>query len=253
MNEKDIDLNAPAFIEENEEEESQEEVKVEEKVSPSPEKEAVVEETKKPEVGRIPYSRFETVNEAKIKAETELEILRQQLAEKAETNQTQDIPQEWIDLYGDSEQSKKAWEIQKNLVKNWQEEATQKAIEKIELSKKEQEEIVEKNLEEIDNSLEEFQSTLGRKLTEEEENAILDIQDEWTPKDEKGNYIAPLISPEKAWEVYTLRNKTATATKSQARRRVVSITSQGSESSDNSSNDWEQWRPGDTQLWKKSL
>jgi hypothetical protein len=45
---------------------------------------------------------------------------------------------------------------------------------------------------------------LGRELTENEQIAILDIVDEYTPKDKDGNYLCHLLPFDYAWKVYKL-------------------------------------------------
>jgi len=64
-----------------------------------------------------------------------------------------------------------------------------------------------KNVAEIDKNLDALAKHIGRTLTDEEQEAVLDIVDEFMPKNEDGNYFWPLISFEKAWEVYELRNQ----------------------------------------------
>lgn len=58
------------------------------------------------------------------------------------------------------------------------------------------------NVSEIDDRLEDLTEYLGRELTEDETSAILDIVDEYTPKDSDGNYLVGLIPFDYAWEVY---------------------------------------------------
>lgn len=64
-----------------------------------------------------------------------------------------------------------------------------------------------KNVAEIDKNLAALAIHVGRPLTDDEQGAALDIVDEFMPKDEKGGYYWPLISFEKAWEVYEMRKQ----------------------------------------------
>ena len=61
---------------------------------------------------------------------------------------------------------------------------------------------VKDNLAIIDELLEDLEEDSGRELTEHETSAILDIVDEYTPKDDKGNYIVELLPFDYAWEIY---------------------------------------------------
>ena len=218
----------------------------EEAVSGSTEEEPVADKA------RIPYSRFETVNEAKIKAEARAELLEQQLEDfkKSKTVDTEDIelPAEWVELYGDSDAAKRAYSLQLGINERLIETAQTKVLESIKSAEKEEKETIARNLEVIEDSLAQFQETLGRSLTEVEENAILDIQDEFTAKDSNGKYVSELLSPEKAFEIYTLRNTAVTAKKVQAKRGVVSLTGASSEgtvsgsSADYNPSAWGSWR-----------
>ncbi len=60
---------------------------------------------------------------------------------------------------------------------------------------------------EIDARLDALAAHIGRPMTEDEQSAVLDIVDDFQPKDEKGDFLGPLISFEKAWEVYELRSQ----------------------------------------------
>ena len=67
---------------------------------------------------------------------------------------------------------------------------------------------LEENVAEIDENMENLVAYIGRDLTEYEECRILEIVDEYTPKDKDGNYSEDLFSFEKAWRIY-LENKEA--------------------------------------------
>jgi hypothetical protein len=230
-----------AEVEEETDEEVEEEQQVEEKVSVSTEEDTVADKA------RVPYSRFETVNERAIRAEERLAVLEEQLnSNRTESTEEISIPDEWVELYGDSDAAKRAYELQVKSLERMRDESTNRILEDIDKRQTEKQQETERNIEAIDNSLIEFQEEKGIKFTEADESSILDIQDEWTPKDEKGNYIAPLISVEKAYEILTLRQNSAKTDKIIARRKVVSITGSGNEGesspSDYEAKAWGSWR-----------
>lgn len=219
--------------------------KVEEKVSASTDEDAAADKA------RIPYSRFETVNEEKIRAQERVKYLEEQLASKTPEAQTEelDLPSEWVELYGNSDEAKRAYGLQMSLNERMQEQAAQKAVEMIEGRKTDQEKIVQENLQVIEQELTSFSDTLGRKLTEGEENAILNIQDEFTPKDEDGRYLSKLLSPDKAFEIHTLRQAQTVAKTKQSKNRVLAVTGANSEADssnasgkDYNSQAWGSWR-----------
>ena len=171
---------------------------VEKKVSPSPDEDDVADKA------RIPYSRFEKVHERAIRAEERLKLLEEQKA--VEPEQTDPEPDaEWIELYGDSDAAKRAYAAQVRYMDKIREQAEQSILENIDKRQSVKEKELEQNIEYIDEQLGKLQESLGRELSEAEENSILDIQDEFTPKDDKGNYIAPLLDPEKAFEIHNLK------------------------------------------------
>jgi hypothetical protein len=61
---------------------------------------------------------------------------------------------------------------------------------------------VKDNVAIIDELLEDLEAEIGRKLSEDETSAVLDIVDEYTPKDNKGNYLVELLPFDYAWEIY---------------------------------------------------
>jgi hypothetical protein len=58
----------------------------------------------------------------------------------------------------------------------------------------------------IDENLENLSLYVGRLLTEDETSAILDIVDEYTPKDDKENYLVELLPFDYAWKIYEAKN-----------------------------------------------
>ena len=238
------DVSVNDIFSENEEEQPEVVEEKKEEVSVSPEEDTVADKA------RIPYSRFETVNEAKIRAEEKVKYLEEQLASKrVDTQSDVEIPEEWTELYGDNDVSKRAYQLQLNLNQKFQEEVTQRAFERIENQRTEQEESTKENLKVIDENLAGLSEELGRKLTETEESSILDIQDEFTQKDEQGNYLVPLLPADKAFEILTLRNEKVSFQKKQAKNRVLSATGASTEGDTSTPvganfnpNSWGSWR-----------
>lgn len=220
---------------------------VEEKVSASTEEEDAVADK-----ARIPYSRFEKVNERAIRAEERLRLLEEQSQSKAESNEDVTVPPEWEELYGDSDAAKRAYVLQQSMFDRMREETTEKTLSAIESRQTERQTEIENNLDYIEDNLAELSKNLGRDLTEAEESSVLDIQDEFTPKDDKGNYIAPLLQADKAFEIYTLRRGNATAKTTIARRKVVSITGSSSEG-EGSNSAFDNYKPGASGLWRDQL
>jgi predicted RNA-binding protein len=66
---------------------------------------------------------------------------------------------------------------------------------------------IEGNIGIIDEQFLELQEMIGRELTEDEQSEVLDIVDEYTPKDKDGNYLCSLLPFDYAWEIYEVQKR----------------------------------------------
>lgn len=247
-----IDLNAPAFGEGAQkmadilpagnaiEQEPKEEPKVEEPKAPEAEpiepKEEVVEEVSA-EKPRVTYSRFENVSRARREAEAEAEKWRQRAVELESTiferkseAQTPNEPLElWLEMYGDSEASRRAFKLQQDQNEKIKAEAREEALRVVREERENEAARTSQNEKLIEDHLDSVSAIAGRDLSKKEQDAILDILDEYTPKDAEGNIAGALISPDKAWEIFELKEQAKGTPKKQARDSVAALTSPRSE------------------------
>lgn len=205
---------------------------------------------------RVPYSRFETVNERAVRAEAELELLKEQLT-KAQSQPTYqdpgELPADWVELYGDTEASKRAWIRQQDSDRKrfaaLEETAVKKAVESLQ---KVQSEAAAQEAEATQYIGESFDDYLGKNkksFSEKEQEAILDIVDGMTPVGEDGKYVAdPTFFIPKAVELYELRKAHVEASKKASRRDATQLVGANSDSSHPTpvdtfrSGDWDSWR-----------
>lgn len=222
-----FDPNAPAF---GPEAQKAEDLKT--ATTPEPVVPVVKEQEQIPsdEENKVPYSRFKKFHDAAREAEATAERYRLEAEEwkhKASSyepkTETADLPDFWKELYGDSEASKKAWVVQSKANQSLIEQARQEAREAVKAEAREESERVENNSEAIESGLETLSEYAGRKLSEAEQSAVLDIIDDYSPKDEDGNFISP-IPFEKAYDIYELQQQASKAPKVASRNRVASIT-----------------------------
>lgn len=264
MDKDKIDLNAPAFGVNAQKVSSLEEpVAPVEEVATEPtevqkEETPAVESAEEPE--RVKYSRFKKVYDRAIEAEREAEEWRA----KAQSYNTQeparresesgDTPSWWNELYGESDAATKAWKIQESANQRLIDEARSQAIEAVQGERQQETARVRENEAVIDKNLDALQDYAGHQLSEREQSAVLDIVDEYTPKDDDGNYLGATIPFEKAWDIYELKQAASKAPRVQSRDRVAALSgsqSQGEPSADAVKN--ENWNPLDWSAYKKRL
>lgn len=255
-----IDLNAPAFgpgsqsgdvlnkVEPSVEE--QPEVKQEEEESV----ETSVEENK------VPYSRFkkyhDEARQAKIEAEEwrrKAEELEQQRPTRYEEDDSS-MPSYWKELYGDSDASRRAWQIQEQREQEIEKRAYEAALRATEEQELIQQERIEGNVAAIDENFELLSDYVGRELTAKEQSAILDIVDDFTPKDEYGRYAGPLIPFDKAWEMYELKQGSARASQRKDRDNVAALSGTSSQGNTEVNEEADRnWNPLARGTWRKRL
>lgn len=275
MDKTKIDLNAPAFGPDSQklsdlsddkpevEAPEVEEVKKEE-VTAEPSAEGSEEEPK-----RVTYSRFKNVWSRAEQAEKDAEEAHREAEEwkrRAEQHQepvkqeSQNInaPNWWVKLFGNDDAAMEGWktydsgtsEIQERMVK----EAQEKALEAIKNERNQEETRVKENMNKIDSELEQLEAFVGRGLTEKEQSSVLDIVDDYSPKDDQGNYLGATIPFEKAWEIYELKNQAAKAPKTKARDNVAAINASQSQGEPSVTTEKDKnWNPLNWDDYKKRL
>lgn len=212
------------------------------------------EELSKP---KVPYSRFENVSRARREAEAEAEKWRQRALELEESRfkpqQSGEIPQDWIQLYGDTEQSRAAWKIQSQREDALMARAEERAFQRLQGAREEEQAATRQNLETIDEHLEIVSEIAGRELTETEQSRILDIIDEGTAKDDDGNYLGAIMPPQMAWKVYELETQTGKSGSKRSRdnvARATSASSSGEPTADQIERN-KNWKPWSSDRWPK--
>lgn len=193
---------------------------------------------------KIPYSRFKTISDQKreaearaLEAQERLERIlneREQRVQEAEKPEDEKLLGYMIKLYGDNENTREAYKVELERLAYLEKRAEQRAIESVKEYRENEAKALEKNEEIIDNNLEDLESYVGKKLTEKEQSGILEIVDEYTPKDEDGNYSGDLLPFDKAYEIYQLKNQTRTQASKKARSNATNLTSRNTEGEPNS-------------------
>lgn len=199
---------------------------------------------------RVPYTRFKKMHDERDSFAEKIKALETELASRGEhktETRTEDMPEEWKLLYGDGEVSQKAWAVQQRREQKLREDAVKAAIDLVRSEQAEAIKAEERKEAALDSYLSSLKENLGTKYSETLEEELLSIVDEFSPVGEDGKY-ASLISPEKAIEIYNLREAKKTSKTKAAREKVVDLTagkSQGeAEAPVRASDDrsWDAWR-----------
>ena len=251
-------LNARAFGEDPKEVESKETStaeasqaeSTEEKDKPSSEATESVEEK------RIPYSRLKTVVErarvAEQKAEEaerrykDLESKREESRGRSNEPYADAIATRIKKLYGDNDTSKEIIEIELARQKEIEEIAERKAYEALDRRETSSRSEIESNERVLEEKLEDFSLTLGRDLTQKEEDELLAIADQYSPVGEDGKYLSGQPLPlDRAWEIYEMKLASQGQKSKRSRSEATELTGTSTDGDgDTKPADSESWRPG---------
>lgn len=195
-------------------------------VPPATENEGVDEVS---EEARVPYSRLKTVVEQRDQLATRISTIEEQLASQAQQRETaqetlteNEMPREWIALYGDGPLAQQAWNVQLQREQKLMEQAEARAVTRIKQEEQQEAQALKDNEALIDESLASLQDKLGKKLTSKQEEDILSIVDEFSPADASGKYLS-VFPFDKAYEIYELRNLKTSAPTKKARLEVADL------------------------------
>lgn len=227
------------------------EIKQEESAASSPAENTVVEEV---EEAKVPKSRFLTMHSRAIDAEKRLREMEAertyQPAEPSQEHQKTELPDHWVEMFGDSDASKKAYTAEQERLSAIEEKAAERAYQRLEGREKEEEARTAEIVESFDQAFEELEILSDKQFTDDEQVAILDIVEQYSPKDKDGKLLRDFLLPlDKAYEIYSVRTDAKTAEKKAARSQVASLTGARSEGSPTGSST-QAWQPGQ---WRNKI
>lgn len=218
------------------------------------------------EENKVPYSRFKKFHERAITAEQEKQLWKDRYEalerEGKEFYPKHEVPgavpEWWLKLYGDTTQTREGWDVyqkaRESEMSSLKKQLRSEAIEELRDEQRGEQQRITKNLETIDDNLDNLSAFVGRDLTDSEQSKVLDIVDEFTPKDDDGNYLGNILSFEKAWEVYEMRSKVGNAGRRESRDRIAGLS--GAQSRGEPTTQAEEdknFKPGAWGAWRKRL
>lgn len=226
-------------------------------VAPTAEPEIETIETKpeaEVEEAKVPKSRFLTMHQRAVEAEKRLREIEaeraQQSTEPTPRTETTELPDYWIEMFGDSDASMKAYEAEQARLAAIEEKAAERAFERLTSREKEEEARTADIVDSFDRAFEELGVAQDHEFTDEEQVAILDIVEKYSPKDKDGMMMRDYLLPvDKAYEIYSVLNEAKTSVSRKERSAVAALTGARSEGSGDGQES-ENWRPGQ---WRNKI
>ena len=205
---------------------------------------------------KVPYSRLKTVVERARLADQRAEEAERRLADlesrREESRGRSNEPYEDAiaarikKLYGDNDTSKEIIKIELARQKEIEEIAERKAYEALDRRESSSRSEIESNERVLEEKLEDFSLTLGRDLTQKEEDELLAIADQYSPTGEDGKYLSGEPLPlDRAWEIYEMKRDSQGQKSKRSRSEATELTGTSTDGDgDTKPADSESWRPG---------
>lgn len=240
----------------------------EEAVETTPEPEAPVQEetvnlpepvVPEPEEEKVPKSRFLTMHERAVNAEkraTQLEAERSTYSARQEPVKPaddEDLKKFYLETFGDTPTAQKLYENELARLSSIENRAAERAYERILGREKEDAEIIDRRVASIDSAFEELSVVEGKEFSDDEQVALLDIVEEYSPKDKDGKLIGEYLLPlDRALEIYKMKSEPIVIAKKTQRNAVASLSGAKSEGTPSDASDAD-WKPGERGRWMNKI
>lgn len=224
-------------------------VETESEEGKEPPKEEPVEVVKaaepEPEEDKVPKSRFLTMHQRAVDAEKALRAFEAERASHPEVeiplHDDEALKQHYIKIFGDTELTDNLYKAELARLNSIEDKVAERAYERLSKREEEEQKLIDERVQSFDTAFEELSITTGKdEFSDDEQVAILDIVEEYSPKDAKGNLIGDFLMPlDKAFEIYSLRTETTVKPKRNERNKVASIVGAKTDGAPTSGNDAE--------------
>ncbi len=210
-------------------------------------------EPEKEEEEKVPKSRFLTVSKRAIDAERALRQFQAEQETRPEPtpiSDDADLKKFYTETFGDTELAEKLYKNELARLSSIEEKAAERAYERLSQREQVEAQIIDQRVESFDHAFEELALESGKdSFTDEEQVAMLDIVEEYSPKDRDGKLLGEYLLPlDKAYEIYQLQQEPVEKPKNTQRNAVAALTGARSEGTPSGSNDAE-WQPGQDRRW----
>jgi len=206
-----------------------------------------------PEEDKVPKSRFLTVSQRAIDAEKRLRELEAERAVQTEVKPSyddEDLKKFYVETFGETEIAEKLYQNELQRLTSIEEKAAERAFERFSKLSEEQESVINERVSSFDRAFEELAIQEGKTdFTDDEQVAMLDIIENYSPKDKDGRLIGEYLLPlDKAYEIYKVQTDPITQAKRTERNQVASLTGARSEGTPTGNSDAD-WKPGQGRRW----
>lgn len=184
---------------------------------------------------QVPYSRFKKIHQRAIQAERENEEMARktlELENRLNSNKQKEEPQAketnlpawWVNMFGNSEDSAYGYNELMGKVGGTKEDI----IKELKEAERNQEKEFESNESDIEDNLDVLSGYIGREMSWEEQERVLNIIDKYSPIDEKTGKYIKIFPFEDAWEIYQDRQKALGMFGKKARNEIAGLVNRGS-------------------------
>ncbi len=224
-------------------------------IEPEVPTETPVETPVEPEVEeeKVPKSRFLTMHQRAIEAEKALRTFEAERANTPEPvvsiSDDADLKRFYTETFGEGELTEKLYKNELARLASIEEKAAERAFERFSRMGQEQEAVINQRIESFDRAFEELSVVEGKEFSDDEQVAMLEIVEEYSPKGTDGKLIGDFLLPvDRAYEIYKLKSEPIVVAKKQERNAVASLSGAPSEGTASMSND-ASWQPGQDRRW----
>ncbi len=210
------------------------------------------EPAKEPEAEeeKVPKSRFLTMHQRAVEAEKALRQFEAERVNSPEQNKPaiaddEELKSFYYKLVGDPVIAEAFYQNELARLTAIEEKAAERAFERFSNKDKEQEKIVAERVASFDRAFEELGVVEGKEFSDDEQVAMLDIVENYSPKDKDGQLIGDFLLPlDKAYEIYKLNSEPKLNAKKAERNAVAALSgtrSEGAASGTDSDANFKPW------------
>ena len=235
-----------------------EEVAPSESVPETPSSEVSPEEvsTPEPEEEKVPKSRFLTMAKRAIEAEKAARAYEAERESRPEpviaVDDDEELKKFYTTTFGETEMAEKLYQNELKRLATIEERASERAYERMSQREQEDAKLIDNRVASMDSAFEELGIVAGKEFTDEEQVAILDIVEKYSPKDKNGKIPEEyLMSLDDAYEIYQLQAEVNKPNRS-ARNAVAALSGAKSEGAPGTTSDAD-WKPGQSGRYLSKL